>query len=163
MLPGELYGKLTQNAKRGWNAFTDTDRTTFIDAMSGKSMSANTHQLDTLLEDSYEPYEHTDSDIDMPTGELSVNQAAKHVRPGSKPPAKGPVSFKPNVNDTHPADPRRMLSQPPKTRPNALRPAPPGEPVRKANMARFSTAIDDYWGDQPDGDDCFYDAMPDFR
>ena len=158
MLPGELYGKLTSNAKRGWNAFTDTDRTTFIDALSGKGTFANTHRLETLLEE--DSYEH-DPDFDTPTGELSINQAAK--RPGSKPPAKSAVPSKPNVNDSHPADPRRMLSQPPKTRPNALRPAvSPVEPTRKVSMARFSTAIDDYWGDQPDGDDCFYDAMPDF-
>ena len=158
MLPGDLFGKLSSNAKRGWNGFSDTDRTTIIDALSGKGMAANMHELETVNEDSYEP---TDPDIDEPTGELSVNQAA---RPGSKPPAKPNVSFKPNVNNTHPADPKRFLSQPNKTRPNALRPADSSiETTRKVNMSRFSSAVDDYWGDQQDGDDCFYDTVPDFR
>ena len=98
----------------------------------------------------------------MPTGELSVNQAAKH--PGSKPPAKPTVPSKPNVNDSHPADPRRMLSQSPKTRPNATRPAAAlPEPTRRAHMVRFEDACGDYWGDQSHDDDQFFDALPDFR
>jgi len=161
-LPGELYGQLSPNGRQSWNKFTDTDRSTIIGALS-----ANTHQLGEPLDD--QDSDPPDDDVDpedIPPGELSINQARQ---PRSKPPAR-PVA------DTHPADPRRMLSQSGKTRPSAT--TPPGDaPTRKVKMARFAPgltvtearldnsighAIADYWGDNDHEDDHYFDAVPDF-
>ena len=69
-----------------------------------------------------------------------------------------------------------MLSQAPKTRPNATAPTTTA-PTRKVTMARFEPvltankahldsairhAIADYWGDNDHNDDHFFDAVPDF-
>ena len=117
------------------------------------------HQLDSS---DAEEIDEPDSADDNPTGELSINQAAKQSRPGSKPSSKPPA--RPSLNDNHPPDPRRMLSQLPKTRPNATRPAASlPAPTRRVNMAHFQDAIGDYWGDQSHDDDHFFDALPDFR
>jgi len=161
-LPGELYGQLSTTGRQFWNKFTDTDRGTIIGALS-----ANTHQLGEPLDDhDFDPPDDDRDSEDIPPGELSINQARQ---PRSKPPAR-PVA------DTHPADPRRMLSQPGKTRPSATTP-PGGAPTLKVKMARFAPgltvkeaclddsighAIADYWGDNDHEDDHYFDAVPDF-
>ena len=127
-IPSEVFSNLSREAKKNWFGWADTDKQVITDNL--KPISANVHMMET-------PHAEPDPDPEIPT-ETPVLQAHRAATQAST-----------NTGEpTHPADPRRLLSEP----------KPTGKPprVRQAKMAHFERVIDDYW--DTGADDQWYDT-----
>ena len=151
MLPTPVFRNISRHGHSVWNMFNDTDRAVLADATSAStSRSVNTASL-TPDASAVPP------DIPPEPGELSINRAdtasASATSPADTAAAPAPA---PGLANTHPADPRRLLSQ---ARSPTAHPAT-APTVRRANMVCFEDQLHSYWDPAPD-DDRWFDAQQD--
>ena len=106
-LPNDTYRKLSSTGRSTWQSLSDTDKATIL-ALGSRSI--NTHSLSLAAE----PDHPVDTDTESTTAEESSTtpsdrevhtSAVSHTGPG----ASSTDGTKP-VKDTHPGDPRRLLS-----------------------------------------------------
>ena len=156
-LPEPLFKQLSQPGKKAWLQIPDTDKAHFVSALP---RSINMHDVASTSE--FSPL--TDADPPSSSGTAatapsstqatSVNAASQDSK-ASRPVAR---------DGKHPADPHRLLSQPPsKSKPDSTS-------SRQSNTVTFSAptltpyeaqaAIQSYWA--TDASDVFYDCVEDF-
>ena len=157
MLPPEVFKPLSDDGKRNWSRFSDTDRAHFTDAMT-KDTSVNTHQLQANTH-SIDATNDTDTtDVDASTESPAPTVDVNKVEAAAKGPSPAPA---PSAG-AHPGDPRRFMSQPSKVRPKAAT-------TTTGMMARFESctdAVQDLWGDSDGNSNDYWDPPsenPDFR
>ena len=158
MLPPEVFKPLSDDGKRNWSKFSDTDRAHFTEAMA-KDTSVNTHQLH-VNNHTLDATAATDdtTDVDTSTESPAPTVDVNKVEATAKGPSPAPASS----TGAHPGDPRRFMSQPSKVRPKATT-------TTTGMMARFESctdAVQDLWGDSDGTPNDYWDppsADPDFR
>ena len=138
MLPPEVFKPLSDDGKRNWSRFSDTDRAHFTDAMA-KDTSVNTHQLQANTH-SIDATNDTDTtDVDASTESPAPTVDVNKVEATAKGPSPAPA---PSAG-AHPGDPRRFMSQPSKVPPKATK-------STTGMMGCFeacANAAHDLWGD----------------
>ena len=154
-LPDPVFKQLSQAGKRAWTGLQDSDRTHFLNAMP---RSVNVHDVASTSD--FSPITEPDnsgataSTSPSTTGSTSVN-SSRQANPADKAVSR---------DGKHPADPRRLLSQPTPTK-SATKPT-----TRQTNTVTFSgptltpyeakMAMRDYWSTEPP--DQWHDCQEDF-
>ena len=156
-LPDSLFKQLSQQGKRAWTQLPDADKAQVVNALP---RSVNVHEMASTSD--FSPItDHGPTSTDTATTSSDSTQVAS-VNAASQDSSTG----KPVARDgKHPADPRRLLSQPTAKPSNK-----PSTTPRQSNTVRFSAptltpyeakaAIQSYWETEPA--DVWYDCMEDF-
>jgi hypothetical protein len=143
-LPESVFKPLSKAGKQNWSNFSDTDRACFVEAMSETATGTRSVNVATVENPDAASVAPEPGPTEEPA--IEVNKADSDTATPTKP-----------IADTHPGDPRRMMSQPATTRPNATK-------TTSGLMARFQAchaAVDNHWKDTSPVDASSYWDDPD--
>ena len=159
-LPETLFRQLSQPGKRAWTQIPDADKNHIVDALP---RSVNVHDM-ASTSDFSRVTDHDSSPSNATTSTAATSTSGTSVNA-----AQSSNSAKPVARDgNHPADPRRLLSQP--TTKSTSKSTGDGTPTRSSHNVTFAppaltsyevrTAMQSYWEQEPD--EQFHDCAEDF-
>ena len=155
MLPKEFWDRLSNQGKKNWHSFADTDKTVLLPLVERQ---AQLHHWDTEPTTDVLPPSDTTPDPTPPPPEHQEPDTRSAHRTDTQPSAPQPTTSPPGARlaDAHAGDPRRLLSSQ-----NTLKTKPTKAPTRSANtVARVFQAslqdgqesVDRYWMTQSQRD-----------